>query len=281
MLEQEKKREFDRFAAEIRVASLEELKALGFGHVGGVMSIVDALAVLYGGVMKVDPENPRWEERDQFILSKGHAGPSLYAALALKGFFDRETLKTLNCPGTILPSHCDRNLTPGIDMTTGSLGQGLSAGIGISLANRLNGKDSYTYVMLGDGEMDEGQVWEAALAAGQYKLDNLIAMIDYNKLQLDGTTKEVMDLADLAKKFEDFGWHAQDIDGHDTEAIYDAIQNAKEAKGKPSMIVLNTKKGKGCTFAETGAWNHFMAFTQEEVDEAIEAAKKTLKSLED
>lgn len=275
------KRSFDKFAAEIRVATLEEFKALGFGHVGGVMSIVDTLAVLYGGVMKVDPKNPKWEDRDTFVLSKGHAGPSLYVALALKGFFDKDVLQTLNQGGSILPSHCDRNLTPGIDMTTGSLGQGISAGIGIAFGNRLKKKDCYTYVMLGDGEMNEGQVWEAALFANQKKLDNLIVFIDYNKHQLDGSTDEVMALGDLRQKFEDFGWDAQSIDGHDTEAIYQSIENAKMAKGKPSVIVLNTIKGKGCTFAvKPGTWNHFMFFTQEEIDEAIAAAKQELAALE-
>lgn len=276
------KKSFDKFAAEIRVATLEEFKALGFGHVGGAMSIVDTLAVLYGGAMKIDPKNPKWEDRDTFILSKGHAGPSLYATLALKGYFDKEVLLTLNQGGTILPSHCDKNLTPGIDMTTGSLGQGISAGIGIALGNRLKKKDCYSYVMLGDGEMNEGQVWEAVLFANQKKLDNLIVFIDYNKHQLDGSTEEVMDLGDLRQKFEDFGWDAQSIDGHDTEVIYNAIQNAKAAKGKPSVIVLNTIKGKGCTYATApGAWNHFMAFTEAESDEAIAAAKKSLEAFAD
>lgn len=276
------KKSFDKFAAEIRVATLEEFKALGFGHVGGAMSIIDTLAVLYGGVMNVDPKNPKMEDRDTFILSKGHAGPSLYAALALKGFFDIGVLKTLNQGGSILPSHCDKNLTPGIDMTTGSLGQGISAGIGLALASKMKNKANYSYVMLGDGEMDEGQVWEGALFAAQKKLDNLIVFIDYNKYQLDGSTEEVMDLGDLRQKFADFGWDAQSIDGHDTEAIYQAIENAKAVKGKPHMIVLNTLKGKGCTYAlRPGAWNHFMAFTDADSDEAIAAAKQELAALAD
>ncbi len=273
------KNAFDKFAAEIRVEALKAFKPLLFGHVGGVMSIVETLAVLYGGVMNIDPANPKKADRDRFILSKGHAGPALYATLALKGFFDKKELATVNQGGTILPSHCDMNLTPGIDMTTGSLGQGISAALGLCLGNRLDGIDSYTYCMMGDGEMNEGQVWEAVLAAAQYKLDNLIMLIDYNKYQLDGTTDEVMSLGDLKAKFEQFGWDAHDIDGHDTEAICSAIKAAKAAKKVPRVIVLNTLKGMGCNFAvEPGVWNHFMVFGDEAIDGAIAEAAKAAKS---
>ena len=269
-----------RFAAQIRLEALKELAHLGFGHVGGSMSIVETLAVLYGGVMRIDPENPRWKKRDWLVCSKGHAGPAIYATLALKGYFPKDMLMTLNQGGTNLPSHCDRNKTPGIDMTTGSLGQGMSTAIGVALGNRLDKRDNWTYLILGDGELDEGQVWEGALFAHQFKLDNFIAFIDYNKQQLDGYTKDIMDLGDVAGKFASFGWHAQSIDGHDMEAITEAIEKAKAAKGEPSVIVLNTIKGKGCTFAEGILNNHHMAFTKEQGQEAVEAAQKALDELE-
>lgn len=271
------KKEIDRFALQIRLETLKEFKALGFGHVGGAMSIVDALAVLYGSVMRIDPKNPGWADRDWLVMSKGHAGPALYATLALKGYFPLEMLKTLNKPGTNLPSHCDRNLTPGIDMTTGSLGQGMSTAVGVALGNRLDGRDSFTYLILGDGELDEGQVWEGALFANHYKLANLIAFVDWNKQQLDGYIKDVMDLGDIKLKFESFGWHAQTIDGHDTEAIYNAIDKARSESERPSAIILDTVKGKGCTFAEGILKNHHMAFTEEQVDEAISHIEELLK----
>lgn len=268
------------FAAQIRVETLRELAALGFGHIGGAMSIIETLAVLYGGEMKIDPGKPRWEERDWLVCSKGHAGPAIYATLALKGYFDKEMLKTLNRGGTNLPSHCDRNKTPGIDMTTGSLGQGMSTAIGVALGNRLDKRENWTYLILGDGELDEGQVWEGALFAHHFGVDNLIVFVDANKQQLDGYTKDIMDVGDIAAKFASFGWHAQSIDGHDVGAIHGAIENAKAAKGAPSMIVLNTIKGKGCTFAEGILNNHHMAFTKEQGEEAVEAAQKALDELE-
>ena len=274
------KKDVERFAAEIRLATLEELANLGFGHMGGAMSIVDAIAVLYGGVMNIDPSNPDWEDRDWLVCSKGHAGPTIYATLALEGYFEKEMLMTLNQGGTNLPSHCDRNKTPGVDMTTGSLGQGISTAIGVALGNRLDKRSNWTYLILGDGELDEGQIWEGVLFANHFKLDNLITFVDYNKQQLDGFTKDIMDLGDVAAKFASFGWHAQDIDGHDVSAIYDAIDAAKAAKGKPSVIVLNTQKGKGCCFAEGIVNNHHMAFSKDQCDEAIDEAKCVLAQFE-
>jgi transketolase len=270
----------NRFAAQIRLETLKEFNNLGFGHIGGAMSIVETLAVLYDGVMKIDPEKPYWEERDWLVCSKGHAGPAVYATLALKGYFDKEMLKTLNQGGTNLPSHCDRNKTPGIDMTTGSLGQGISTAIGVALGNRMDKRNNWTFLILGDGELDEGQVWEGALLANHYKLENLIAFVDYNKQQLDGYTKDIMDIGDVAQKFSSFGWHAQSIDGHDVRAIYTAIENAKKTKGKPSMIVLDTVKGKGCVFAEGVLDNHHMTFSKEQSEQAIEAVKAVLAELE-
>lgn len=263
-------KEIKEFATEIRIEALRSLEKIGAGHIGGVMSMADLMAVLYSGVMKVDPKNPRWKERDWLVVSKGHSGPAVYAALALKGYFDKKDLQKVNQPETFLPSHCDRNLTPGIDMTTGSLGQGMSTAIGVAWGNRYQGIESDTYLVLGDGELQEGQVWEGALFAAQNKLSHLIAFVDYNKKQLDGYTQDVCDLGDVRKKFEDFGWYAQECDGHDYDAIKKVIENAKEKnEGKPSMIVLNTEKGHGCSFAEGVLYNHHMSFTKEQIEEAI------------
>lgn len=278
MLDKNRVEELRTFATQIRLETMKAFKARGFGHVGGAMSIVETLAVLYGEIMNIDPKNPRWEDRDWLVLSKGHAGPALYAALALKGFFPLEDLLTLNQPNTYLPSHCDRNKTPGVDMTTGSLGQGMSTAIGVARGNSLKNKDSYTYLILGDGECDEGQVWEGALFAAHFKVSSLIAFIDYNKQQLDGYTKDILDLGDLAAKFREFNWYIQDIDGCDIEQIYNAIQNAKAQKEKPSMIILNTLKGKGCCFAENILYNHHMMFTDEQANDAVALLEEELKN---
>lgn len=273
-------KELKKFAARIRLTALEEFANLGFGHVGGAMSIADTIAVLYAGAMNIDPSDPDWEDRDWLVCSKGHAGPTIYATLALEGYFSKQMLMTLNQGGTNLPSHCDRNKTPGIDMTTGSLGQGMSTATGVALGNRLDKRDNWTYLILGDGELNEGQVWEGALFCNHFKVDNLIVFVDCNKQQLDGYTKDIMELGDIAVKFESFGWHAQSIDGHDVEAIYNAIETAKQAKGKPSVIVLDTQKGKGCTFAEGIVNNHHMEFSKEQAEEAISEAKRVLAQFE-
>ena len=202
-------KDLELFAKNIRIQVLKALGELGFGHLGGAMSAADVLGVLYGGVMNVDPKNPQWEDRDYFVMSKGHAGPALYAALALKGYFPVEQLLTINTNGTRLPSHPDRNSTTGVDMSTGSLGQGMSTAIGIAHGNKMLGKDNYTYLLLGDGESQEGQVWEGALYAPQHKLSHLIAFLDYNHQQLDGYTKDICDLGDMRQKFQDFGWYGE------------------------------------------------------------------------
>lgn len=279
MLEENKKRELEIFAETIRLEAIKTFGQLGFGHVGGTMSIIETLAVLYGGVMKIDPKNPKWEERDWLVMSKGHAGPALYATLALKGYFPLDELKTLNQPKTNLPSHCDRNKTIGVDMTTGSLGQGMSTAIGVALGNRLDKRRNYTYLILGDGECDEGQVWEGALFAAHFKVDNLITFIDYNKQQLDGYTKDIMDLGDLTGKFSKFNWHVQEIDGGNIEEIYKAVENAKQQKGVPHAIILNTKKGKGCTFTEGVLYNHHVTVSKEQAQEAIACVEKRLNEL--
>ena len=273
------KRELKKFAAEIRITLLEELKARGFGHIGGSLSVGDVLAVLYGSVMRYRPEEPDWPDRDKLVCSKGHAGPAVYATLALKGFFPKEELLTLNKPGTNLPSHCDMNRTPGIDMTTGSLGQGTSSAVGIACGNRKKGLDNYTYLIIGDGESQEGQVWEDALFAAQHKLSHLIAFTDYNKCQIDGTISEVCELGDLAGKYEAFGWYAQSVDGHDVEQISEAIHKAKQQGERPSMIVLNTVKGKGVSLAEGKVGSHNMPVTREQMDQAMAELDSQLAAL--
>lgn len=276
MLSLEAVRGIKKFAAEIRIEAIKAIACVGIGHVGGVLSIADTIAVLYGGVMNIDPQNPKWEDRDYLICSKGHAGPTIYAALALKGYFGLEELATLNKPGTHLPSHCDRNLTRGIDLTTGSLGQGTSQAVGVALGNRLDGKNSYTYLIIGDGEMQEGQVWEAVLCAAHHKLENLITLVDYNKKQLDGWTKDINDLGDVKAKFEAFNWYADEIDGHNVEEIFKAISRAKAFKGKPKAIILNTIKGKGWAQAENELSNHSMTINNEQLESIIKEIQSSL-----
>lgn len=259
----------EKKATEIRKKTIEMIGYLGVGHIGGSMSIIDILTVLYYDKMHIDPGNPKMKDRDRFVLSKGHAGPALYATLADLGFFPEKWLHTLNKGGTNLPSHCDMNRTPGIDMTTGSLGQGISAAIGIALSMRLDKIDKNVFLLIGDGESDEGQIWEGALAAPQFKLNKLIAFTDYNKMQIDGYTRDVMDLGQLEKKWEAFGWFVQRIDGHDFASLSTAIDAAKQQTERPSMIVCDTVKGKGCSFAEGVISNHNMAFTYEQAQEAI------------
>lgn len=276
MLNEKKIKELKKYAGEIRLATMEQFKARGFGHVGGSLSIIDLLAVLYGEVLKVNPKRPEWEERDRFVLSKGHAGPAYYATLSLKGYFPREELRTLNQPGTILPSHPDRNKTPGVDMSTGSLGQGISQALGLALGFKLQGKNNHVYVVVGDGESNEGQVWEAALFAPQKKIDNLVVFIDYNKKQLDGYTKDICDIGNVEEKFSAFGWDVQRIDGHDIVSIYDAIYRTHQVKGKPSVIVLDTVKGKGVPFIEEKMLNHHITISVKEAEKAIQLIKEQL-----
>ena len=264
-------------ADSIRLVTLQTFSNLGFGHVGGAMSIVETLAVLYGGELKCDPRNPKWEGRDRLVMSKGHAGPALYATLYLCGFFPKEQLRELNQGGGRLPSHCDMHKTPGVDMTTGSLGQGMSTAIGLAFGARLNRSTNYTYLILGDGECNEGQVWEGVMFAAHNKLGKLIAFVDWNKLQLDGYTKDIIDMGDIAEKFKAFGWHTQTVDGHDPGKIKAAIVNAKLEGEKPSVIILDTIKGYGCDFAESTTANHHMNFTPEQIENAIKKAEMKLE----
>lgn len=272
--------ELKRFAVEIRKETVKTIASLGSGgHVGGSLSLAEVLAVLYGGEMNVDPSDPKKEDRDWLVVSKGHSGPAVYSALALKGFFDKEMLYTLNRPQTDLPSHCDMNHTPGVDMTTGSLGQGASLAMGIACGNRLKGKDNWTYLILGDGECQEGQVWEAFLFAAHQKLSHLIAFIDWNKCQLDGFTDDVCRMGDLEAKLREFGWDARTVDGHDVEAIAGAIRAAKAETGKPSLIVLDTVKGRGISLAEGKPSSHSMAISPEEEKEALKELDAQLAAI--
>jgi len=255
-------------AKEARRLTVEMICCIGAGHIGGACSIIDALIVLYDHQMRIDPQNPDWPDRDRFILSKGHAGPALYAVLAMKGYFPREELKTLNQPGTNLPSHCDRNKTIGVDMTAGSLGQGLSAAVGMALAAKMDQKEHRIFALIGDGESQEGQIWEAGMLAAQHQLDNLIVFTDDNKMQIDDFTDNIVSLRPLDKKWESFGWNVQSIDGHDISAIDAAVEKAREQKGKPSMILLNTVKGKGLSFAEGKVACHSMTITGNELAKA-------------
>ena len=279
MLDKDKKRELKQLALKIRIAELTAIKSLGSGHVGGSLSITDALAVLYGAIMKYDPSDPGMEDRDKVVCSKGHAGPALYGTLAVEGFFPYEMLKTLNRPGTHLPSHCDKLKTPGIDATTGSLGQGCSQAVGMALGDQLKGLDCRTFLFVGDGEADEGQVWEAAMFTAAKKVTNLVWLIDDNKKQLDGRTKEVLPTFDFREKFEAFGFDAVRIDGNDIEALYEAL--SEKAVDKPRAIILDTVKGKGVPEVEETEFNHSMGVSPETFDEWIGALESQLKALEE
>lgn len=273
--------ELNKFATEIRIATIKEIAARGFGHIGGSLSVVDALAVLYGNVMKIDPANPAWDGRDVLVMSKGHAGPAVYATLALKGYFPMEDLYTLNQPGTCLPSHCDRKLTPGIDMTTGSLGQGISTGIGMALGLKLQDKPNHVFLFAGDGEINEGQAWEGFLFCNHHKLDNLTLFLDKNGKQLDGPNDEVLDLGDVEAKMNAFGFYTQSINGNNVGEVYDAVQNALKEKGRPSMIILNTIKGAGLESVENTKLNHHVNVSQEEAVAGVERLEAKLGSIEE
>ncbi len=266
--------ELEKQAKEIRRLTIQAFGSLGEGHVGGALSIVEILTLLYYRYMQIDPEDPKKEDRDRLVLSKGHAGPALYATLALRGYFPADWLETLNRGGTRLPSHCDMNLTPGIDMTTGSLGQGISTAIGLALGNRLNRIDRNVYLIIGDGESDEGQIWEGAMAAPHYALSNLIAFTDFNRMQIGGYTDEIMSLGDLDAKWKAFGWFTQHVDGHNFEALAQAIEAAQKEQERPSMIILDTIKGKGASYAEGDVANHYMPVSQEQTKEALEKLER-------
>ncbi|MCI8527386.1 MAG: transketolase [Oscillospiraceae bacterium] len=260
-------------ARELRRMTVEMIGGLGVGHIGGSVSMIDALVVLYYKVMNIDPKDPQMEGRDRFVLSKGHSGPGLYSVLADKGYFEKSHLATLNRPGSILPSHPDMNRIPGIDMSTGSLGQGFSCAVGFALGSKLKKDGATIYAMVGDGESQEGQIWEAAMFAGHHKLDNIIALTDYNGMQVDGYLSDIVDVAPLADKWRAFNWNVIEVtEGNDIEQIYNAVMTAKGYKGKPSMIILHTIKGKDVSFAEAAKEKcHSMTITPEMMRQALEA----------
>ncbi|MGT2887915.1 transketolase [Streptococcus didelphis] len=270
-----------RFASQIRFETLETLNHLGFGHYGGSLSIVELLATLYGQIMPMTPQLFEKNQRDYFVLSKGHAGPALYSTLYLQGFFDQEFLHSLNTNGTRLPSHPDRNLTPGIDMTTGSLGQGVSVATGIAYAQKIEASPYVTYAVVGDGELNEGQCWEAFQFAAHQQLANFFIFVDDNKKQLDGLTKDICHTRDFVAKFQAFGFEATRVDGGDILAIYDAIMAFKEsASSKPKCIVLDTIKGQGVKLIEDMAENHHLRPNQLQKESLVRAASALKEELE-
>lgn len=264
----------------IRRKALEAIYAAKSGHVGGSLSITDILTVLYFGKMNINPENPKMEDRDRFVLSKGHCTPAMYATLAARGFFPQEDLQTFRGIDSYLSGHVEMTKVPGIDMSAGSLGQGLSAAIGMALVAKCDKKNYKVYAALGDGEIQEGQIWEAAMAAGNYNLDNLIVFVDNNKLQIDGTVEEVMSPYPIEDKFKAFKWNVLTIDGHNYEEICDAIDKGVKNQGSPTVIVANTVKGKGISFMENNVKWHGNVPSQEEFHQAFGELDDRIKKLE-
>jgi len=263
--------QLEEMAKRLRRHVITMIATAGSGHPGGSLSATDIITALYFKVMRYNPKKPQWQERDRFVLSKGHAAPILYAALAESGYFPIEELKTLRKTDSRLQGHTDRNLTPGVEMSAGSLGMGLSFAIGVALNARLDSKDYWTYVLLSDGECDEGQTWEAALSAAHFRVNNLIAIIDRNGMQLTGWTRDIMNLESLSEKWQAFGWHVIEIDGHDFNQIIAALEEAKN--NQPTVIIAHTVKGKGVSFMENNASFHGKAPTTEEAERALQELK--------
>lgn len=274
------KKELEIFAVKERILLLEGIFNAKAGHPGGSLSIAEILAYLYNVEMKVDPENPKDPDRDRFVLSKGHAAPALYATLALKGFFPTEDMKTLRKADSYLQGHPSMNKVPGVDMSTGSLGQGISAAAGMALAAKLDNKSYRVYTVLGDGEIEEGEVWEAAMFASAKWLDNLLVIVDNNNLQIDGTVEEVNSPYPIVEKFEAFGFNTIEIDGNNFDEIETAVQKAKDFKGKPTAIVAKCVKGKGVSYMENAVNWHGAAPNEELYNTAVEELTAVLKGLE-
>ena len=275
-MEQAKLNQLKKIAAQIRLDILEGVHAASSGHPGGSLSIAEIITYLYFAEMNIDPANPNWSERDRLVLSKGHTAPALYAALAEKGYFSRDTIKTLRQADSFLQGHPDMKGTPGVDMSTGSLGLGFSSACGMALAAKIDGKDFRTYAIIGDGESEEGQIWEACMFAAHYKLDNVCAIFDWNGLQIDGTVEEVMNPTPHDTKLEAFGFHVISIDGHDFEQIEAAFAEAKTVKGKPTAIIAKTVKGKGVSFMEDQVGWHGSAPNDEQYEIAVAEIKATM-----
>lgn len=275
------KKELEIFATKVRMGVIEGTYCAKAGHPGGSLSIADVLSWLYNKELRVDPKDPKNPNRDRLVLSKGHAAPALYAALALKGFFPESEIKTLRHKGALLQGHPDMKHIPGVDMSTGSLGQGISAACGMAIAGKMDNADYRVYAILGDGEIQEGQVWEAAMFAGFKKLDSLVAFVDFNNLQIDGRMTDVMSTLPIDEKFKAFNWHVITIDGNDIEQIEKAYEEAKTVKGKPTCIVAKTIKGKGVSFMEDKCDWHGVAPNEEQYNTAMAELKETLAALED
>lgn len=278
-MEQARIKELKRISANIKLGALEAVFSASSGHPGGSLSISDILSYLYFEEMNIDPRDPKKADRDRFVLSKGHTAPALYAALAERGYFPREDLKTFRHIDSYLQGHPDMKGTPGVDMTTGSLGLGFSAACGMALSAKISGESYRVYSVLGDGESEEGQVWEAAMFAAHKKLDNLCIFLDYNGLQIDGPISKVNDPSPLDSKFEAFGWNVLVIDGHDIEAIDSAVKAAKACKGKPTAIICRTVKGKGVSFMENSVKWHGSAPNEEQYKQAVSEINSYIDSL--
>ena len=278
-MDKTKELELSRIANNIRMGVIEGVYNAGCGHPGGSLSIADVMTYLYFEELNIDPKNPKWEDRDRFVLSKGHTAPVLYAALAERGFIPKEDLKTLRKTTSYLQGHPDMKGTPGVDMTTGSLGLGFSAACGMALSAKVNKKDYRVYTVLGDGETEEGQVWEAAMFAAHYHLDNLVAVVDWNGLQIDGPIAEVMNPTPHNEKFAAFGWHVISIDAHDLSAIEAAFAEAKTVKGKPTVIIAKSVKGKGVSYMENACEWHGQAPKEDLYKVAVADLEKIAESL--
>jgi len=279
-MDKNRARELAIISDKIRKNILTAVYSAASGHPGGSLSIADLLSVLYFEVMNVDPKNPKMEDRDRFVLSKGHCSPALYSVLAEKGFFPTEDIPTFRKADSYLQGHPDMKGVPGVDMSTGSLGQGICAANGMALAAKIDNKDYRVYTVLGDGEIEEGQVWEAAMFAAHYKLDNVTAFVDFNGLQIDGDISKVMSPLPIDEKFAAFGWNVIVCDAHDYIALYDAIKEAQGVKGKPTVIIMNSVKGKGVSFMENQAGWHGNAPNEEQYNQAIAELDAHIKELE-
>ncbi len=279
-MDQAKKKELAMMACKVRMGIIEGVFHAKSGHPGGSLSVADMLTYLYFVEMKVDPKNPKWEDRDRFVLSKGHTAPALYSVLANRGFFSTEELKSLRHTGALLQGHPDMKTIPGVDMSSGSLGQGISAAVGMALNAKLNRRDYRVYTALGDGEIQEGQVWEAAMFAAAKKLDQIVAIVDNNNLQIDGSIEEVNSPYPIDEKFKAFGWEVAVIDGHDFEQIEAALALARQTKGKPFAIIMKTTKGKDVSFMENQCSWHGSAPNAEQYEQAMQDLKQVLSNLE-
>lgn len=269
--------ELKSIAKSLRINIIKMLEKSQSGHPGGSLSACEILTALYFKEMDIDPKNPHWEDRDRFVLSKGHGAPVLYAVLAERGYFPREELNSLRKINSMLQGHPDMKGTPGVDMTTGSLGQGLSAASGMALAGKIDKKDYRVYALVGDGEVQEGIIWEAAMSAAHYKLDNLTVFMDHNGLQIDGKNEDVMNIEPIDEKFKAFGWHVIKIDGHNFEEIFAALEEAKNTKGKPTMIIASTVKGKGVSFMENQVLWHYRDPQGEDYVNAIKELEEIMQ----